>query len=102
MVKLINKFVDDGEALDFGRLAQYLTLDTITDLAYSEPFGDLSSNEDKYDYIYELESSLPFIIQTTNLPWMMSLLQFPMLSALTPNARNKKGLGKVVRSVGVD
>lgn len=81
---------------DFGRKANFFTLDAISDLAFSEPFGDLTTDTDVYNYIEELEKSLPFIILLTAIPWIMPLMKLPLLSALTPNARDLKGLGKAV------
>jgi hypothetical protein len=37
--------------MDFGQIAQFFTLDVISDLAFGKPFGDVADDEDKFEYI---------------------------------------------------
>ncbi|CZR60565.1 uncharacterized protein PAC_10461 [Phialocephala subalpina] len=58
----IDKYVTAGsefKPLDFGRKAQYFTLDVITNLAYGKAFGYLATDSDAYDYIKTVEETLP-------------------------------------------
>ncbi|KIV98397.1 uncharacterized protein PV09_09770 [Verruconis gallopava] len=95
-VNLIKTYADSELPMDMGRKVAFFSLDTISHLAFGEPLGDLSSDSDVYGYIDELEKSLPFIILTTAIPWIMTLMKLPFFSSLTPNARDTKGLGKAV------
>ena len=53
---------------DFGRKAQYFTLDVISDIAFGEAFGDIATDSDVHEYIKTTEETLPAIILTTILP----------------------------------
>ncbi len=48
--------------MDFARKAQFLTLDVISAIAFGEPFGYVTQDEDLYDYIKTTEETVPMII----------------------------------------
>ncbi|RBR15426.1 hypothetical protein FVER53590_09331 [Fusarium verticillioides] len=50
-MKLLEKYADEKKPVDFGRRAQFFTLDVISDLAFGEPFGFLETDSDVYKYI---------------------------------------------------
>ncbi|KAM0321505.1 hypothetical protein ACHAQA_010073 [Verticillium albo-atrum] len=52
LVRLLEmRYVATNRPFDFGRKAQYFTLDVISDLAYGDPFGFLDKDADQYSYI---------------------------------------------------
>jgi hypothetical protein len=51
--------------MDFGRAAQFFTLDSISDIAFRRPFGDLTDGEGKYDYIKTGEESITLLMPLT-------------------------------------
>ncbi|KAL0777984.1 hypothetical protein CaCOL14_005637 [Colletotrichum acutatum] len=59
LIKLIEGYVDERKPFDFGRKAQFFTLDVISDLAFGEPFGFAASDSDMYEYIKTTEENLP-------------------------------------------
>ena len=77
---------------DFGRIAQYFTLDVISDLAYSEAFGCLKEDRDTYGYIEAVEQNMPFI----KLSWV---LRTGILKAFMPSEKDDLGFGRVLRYV---
>ena len=93
---LETKYVSSNKQFDFGRLAQYFTLDVISDLAFGEPFGDVATDSDVYEYISTMESNMPNIIVTTVLPWLISLLQSPLFKGMVPSEKDALGLGKTM------
>jgi hypothetical protein len=86
----------DSKPFDFGRKAQYFTLDVISDVAFGEPFGFLATDSDVHEYIKTAEEVLPTIIMVTVLPWLNRLLQSPIFKAILPSDKDKLGLGKVM------
>jgi hypothetical protein len=47
------------QKIDFGRVAQYFTLDVISSVAFGHAFGFLANNEDLHQYIKTTEDNLP-------------------------------------------
>jgi hypothetical protein len=86
----------DSKPFDFGRKAQYFTLDVISDVAFGEPFGFLATDSDVHEYIKTTEEVLPTIIMVTVLPWLNWLLQSPIFKAVLPSDKDQLGLGKVM------
>lgn len=82
--------------MDFGRKAQYFTLDVISDVAFGKAFGYLESDSDVHEYIKTTEETLPAIILVTVLPWLSRVLQSPLLKSLLPSDKDQLGLGKVM------
>jgi hypothetical protein len=51
---LKKKYISSGsnlKALEFANLMQHLTLDIITSLSLSEPFGWITEDKDMYEYV---------------------------------------------------
>ncbi|KAK1755440.1 cytochrome P450 [Echria macrotheca] len=86
----------DYRPLDFGRKAQYFTLDVISNVAYGEPFGFLATDSDVHEYIQTTEENLPAIIMVSVLPWLNKALQSPLLKSLLPSDKDPIGLGKIM------
>lgn len=84
---------------DFGRKAQYLTLDVISDVAFGQPFGCLESDSDVHEYIKTTEENLPAIILVSVLPWLNWVLQSRIFKSFLPSDKDKLGLGKIIGSV---
>lgn len=82
--------------MDFGRKASYFTLDVISSLAFGKAFGDLERDEDVHKYIEMIEETGPSIILLTVLPWIMTLLQLPILKSFLPSAKDNFGFGKIM------
>jgi hypothetical protein len=91
-----HKYVSANKPFDFGRKAQYFTLDVISDLAFGEPFGDIATNSDVYEYIKTTEENMPTILITTVLPWLVKLLQSPLFKSMLPSEKDALGLGRTM------
>ncbi|KAL8955438.1 MAG: hypothetical protein Q9183_006646, partial [Haloplaca sp. 2 TL-2023] len=80
--------------VDFGRLAQYLTLDIITDMAFGEPAGFLSEDDDQFQYLEIMSQALPKFEWVSCLSWLNRLMQNPIVSRLVnPSPEDKHGVG---------
>lgn len=84
---------------DFGRIAQYFTLDVISDLAYSEAFGCLKEDRDTYGYIEAVEQNMPFIMLVSTMPKLSWVLRTGILKAFMPSEKDDLGFGRVLRYV---
>lgn len=77
-------------------MAQYFTLDTITLLMLSQPFGWLDKGEDVYQYIETQEANFPMMNLLSAVPalsWVMSKRWVQQL--VFPKPKDKTGTGRV-------
>ncbi|EFQ29169.1 pisatin demethylase [Colletotrichum graminicola] len=93
---LIERYIDADKPLDFGRKAQFFTLDVISDLAFGKPLGFMETDSDVYDYIRTTEESLPMLMVSTVYPWVVRLFGSPLFRALLPSEKDRLGFGKVM------
>ncbi|KAH7348871.1 pisatin demethylase [Rhexocercosporidium sp. MPI-PUGE-AT-0058] len=99
LVSLVEKYLTTGsefKPFDFGRKAQYFTLDVITHLAYGRAFGFLETDSDVYEYIKTVEETLPAAMLVTVLPWMNWLLQTKLVKLILPSEKDPIGFGKLL------
>jgi hypothetical protein len=99
-VKLIEtKYISSAtefRPMDFARKAQFFTLDVISAIAFGQPFGYLTQDEDLYGYIKTTEESIPIIFVANEIPWLMKLLQSPLMRVFLPTDRDPIGLGRIM------
>ena len=97
LVELIqDRYVLIDEPLDFGQKAIFFTLDVISHLAFGEPFGDLASDSDVYDYVRTTEQSMPIVVVGTVFPWLLGLLSSGIFKRFLPSEKDIVGLGKAM------
>ena len=83
--------------MDFGRKAQFFTLDVISDLAFDKAFGDLKDDNDNFGYIYDTEANFPTMIVMGVLPQLRDFLEkSKILNLLAPSAKDSTGLGSII------
>ncbi len=83
-------------SMKLSQVAHYFTLDVLSAIGFSEPFGYLDANEDLYDYIRTTEATLPVFIVTQLMPWALMILQSPLFKSLLPKNEDVVGLGKMM------
>ncbi|KAE9376093.1 pisatin demethylase [Stipitochalara longipes BDJ] len=84
-----------NKPLDFGRKAQYFTLDVISDLAYREPFGYMETDSDLYDYTKIVESVFVTVAMVTIFPVLNRVLNLSIMKAILPSDKDPFGIGKI-------
>ena len=90
----------DIKPMDFARVAQYFTLDVISDVAFGEPIGFLVRNEDVNGYCHVVEKALPAFEWAAALPMVNQLVRLPGLNKLVmPSPEDKSGVGMIMGSV---
>jgi hypothetical protein len=100
-VNLVNrKYISTDKELkrmDFGQVAQFFTLDVISDLAFGQPFGDLVDDEDKFDYIKTGEENVPVLMFLTALPGVHKFMENSyIMNLVAPSVQDKTGLGRII------
>ncbi|KAF4976804.1 hypothetical protein FZEAL_6585 [Fusarium zealandicum] len=96
LVDLLHKYAREHKPVDLGRRAQFFTLDVISDLAFGAPFGFLETDSDVYEYIQTTEETLPMVMVTTVIPWLVKVLSSPIFKKLLPSEKDPLGFGRVM------
>lgn len=83
--------------MDWAHVAQYFTMDVLTDVAFSKPLGYLKQNADLHGYIKTVRQYMPVLELQTNVPLINSILGNPVLRKLmAPTASDTFGMGKMM------
>ena len=107
MIDLIrSKYISKGtnyRPLDFAVIAQYFTMDVLTDVAFGEPFGYLKHDKDMYEYIKTIRAFMPVLELQTNSPFVNAIMSSRIMKALlAPTARDRTGMGPVIRCLSLN
>ncbi|OLN81430.1 Pisatin demethylase 24 [Colletotrichum chlorophyti] len=88
---------DELKPMDLGKVTQFLTLDTITKIAYGEEFGYLATDSDVFNYIGTTEAAIPFLQLCGEVPLLAKIVfsRF-VLGTLGPKHTDQSGLGKLM------
>ncbi len=86
--------------MDFAKIAQYFTLDVISDVAFGEPIGFLVRNEDVNGYCQVVEKALPAFEWAAALPMVNRLVRLPGLKKMVmPSPQDRSGVGMIMGCV---
>lgn len=84
--------------MDWGIKASFFTVDSISDMAFGEAVGDLAEDADKFDFISNMESSLPIMSIFPCYTWMLNFLQMPVVNRMiAPSPEEPSGFGRIMR-----
>ncbi|KAF7538220.1 hypothetical protein G7Z17_g12677 [Cylindrodendrum hubeiense] len=95
-IQLLKNYAAEKKVVDFGRKAQFFTLDVISDLAFGKPFGFLETDSDVYEYIGTTEETLPMVMVTTVVPFLVKILSHPLFKRMLPSEKDRLGFGKIM------
>jgi cytochrome P450 len=98
LIQLIQReYADKNQVMDFAKLAQYFTLDSLTTLAFGAPFGFITKNKDLYDYNKTTTAFFPLLELSMNIPLIQSVLSSKLMHLIAgPKAEDKSGLGAII------
>lgn len=83
--------------MDFAHVAQYFTMDVLTDVAFSNPIGYLKQNADLFGYIKTVRAYMPILELQTNIPLINTILGNPVIrKVMAPTASDIFGMGKMM------
>ena len=95
------KYTSSGaklRAVDFARLASFLTLDVIYMLAFGKPMGFLEKDEDINNHFADEKLMLPLMEWLSTLPFLEKTLRIPWISKrVMPTTEDKAGIGIIKR-----
>lgn len=82
LIDLINrKYISRGSSLqtmDLARKASIFTIDIITDVAFGQPWGYLSQDEDVGEWFSSFEKIMPNPIRASTIPWIQEYSAYPL------------------------
>lgn len=83
--------------MDWGLLAQYFTVDSLTTIAYGEEFGGLATDSDVHGYMHSVEENGILFALCSDVPWMGRIaLTEVVLKIFGPRKTDKKGMGLIM------
>ncbi|KUJ22530.1 pisatin demethylase [Mollisia scopiformis] len=82
--------------VDMGRKASFFTMDVITDVAFGQPFQNLTDDHDTFSYIQNTEDMIPTILRMATIPALRALFQSKFGALLFPSDKSEKGVGKLM------
>lgn len=95
-----NKYLStekESKIMDLAQKSQFFTIDVITDLAMGAPFGNLSSDSDRHDFLRSSMELQPAAIVVASMPWVSKILQTQFVGKfLFPTAQDEIGMGKMI------
>lgn len=88
---------DQTKPMDFARVANYFTLDSLTKIAYGKEFGYVPTDSDMNGYIKLMEDTSVALALSADVPWIGKLLASDfMLKMLGPKPTDSKGMGMMM------
>jgi hypothetical protein len=94
------KYLSTGQTtrpVDFARVANYFTLDSLTKIAYGNEFGYLATDSDMNGYIKLMESTSLIFALSADVPWIGSLMSSDfMLKSFGPKPTDTAGMGSMM------
>ncbi|TVY82741.1 Cytochrome P450 monooxygenase mpaDE [Lachnellula suecica] len=88
---------DTCKVMDWAHIAQYFTIDVLTDVAFSSSLGYLKNNADMHDYIKTIVAYMPVLEMQTNIPLVNTILGNKFVRKLmAPTSKDVFGLGKMM------
>ncbi|KAI1504579.1 cytochrome P450 [Biscogniauxia marginata] len=84
-----------SQILDFGKLIRYFQVDVVTLSGSGEPWGDLATETDQFDFISIADSFVPFLHSFMMIPLLRDLFASKFFLTLAgPKPTDKNGMGR--------
>jgi len=97
LIQLVDGYASgEHKPMDFGRKAQYFTLDVISSVAYGKAFGYMSTDSDLYAYIENIEKALPFVLIGTIFPSFNWIMRQDIVQKYLPSDKDPAGFGAIM------
>ena len=85
------------QVMDWADVAQYFTINVLTDIAFSQPLGYLKFNADLFDYVKTIRAFMPVLELQTNFPLVRMVIGHPIVrKPIAPTAKDGFGVGKMI------
>lgn len=86
----------NGHVINFASIAQYFTLDVLTEIAFEKPFGFLTENRDIFQYIKQVSDFLTFLELCCNFPAIQRIVSSRAMASFAPKPTDATGLGAML------
>src|SRR3569833_2346785 len=100
LVRLIGrKYVSTATQLrkmDLGLVPQFFTMDVLSSIGSSQPFGYLDADEDLFGYIKTTQATIPVMVISSMVPLATAILQSALFKPFLPNSQDVVGLGRIM------
>lgn len=83
--------------MEFGRRAQFFTLDVSTSVTFGKPFGFLAKDGDVEKYMETTEAMIPMFGILGTLPWLVYAMHAWPLNRLMPGEGDTVGFGRLMK-----
>lgn len=91
---------ENTREMDFAVVAQYFTLDVLTEVAFGAPFGYLEHDMDVHEYIKTVHNFVPVFEMKTISRTFSKFIDSSLVQALlAPSIKDATGMGKLKRQV---
>ncbi|KAH6714164.1 cytochrome P450 [Leptodontidium sp. MPI-SDFR-AT-0119] len=81
------------KVIDWAHVVQYFTMDVLTNVAFSQPFGYLKKNTDLFDYINTVRTYIPVL----DIPVVNTILSSAIVRMfMAPTAKDRIGMVKIM------
>ncbi|KAK4184274.1 cytochrome P450 [Podospora australis] len=87
----------ETKAFDLAQKIQYLTADSIGDIAFGGPIGFLQTDSDMYDYLKTSAEGFPFFNMLSLFPWLMHIMALDFVKKYLPSTKDTVGMGPIMR-----
>jgi hypothetical protein len=77
-------------------IIRFFTMDSITALAYGEPFGYIEANEDLFGFNKQVQQFSKLLSIIVDTPFLRTLFKSRLASYFMPKATDKKGMGRLI------
>jgi hypothetical protein len=81
---------------DFAVKLQYYIIDVISKIAFGESFGFMDADDDLWGFIQQTHDSQPMFQMASLIPWLVGLMQSPVMKPLQPSDKDLVGLGRLI------
>ncbi|KAJ9614034.1 hypothetical protein H2200_002170 [Cladophialophora chaetospira] len=100
LIKLLkSKYISSGsnlKKLEFANIIQFFTLDVITSLTLSHPFGWIENEKDMYEYVKTMEDNVPAMNFMSAVPILSRIMRIPAVQrAALPTVKDRVGMGAI-------
>ncbi|KAM7208157.1 cytochrome P450 [Naviculisporaceae sp. PSN 640] len=81
---------------DLVRIIRFFTLDSVTALAYGEPFGYIEANMDLFGFNKQVDDMTKPMAVMIDTPVLRTLVKSPLAPHIMPKVTDKNGMGRLI------
>lgn len=87
---------EQARKADLVWIIRFFTLDSVTELAYGEPFGYMKANADLFGYNKQVDDMTKPMAVMVDTPFLRTIVNSPLAPHIMPKVTDKDGMGRLV------